>query len=201
MSGVDPLATSRAHRFRVRTGAAIVLVLVAIVVAILVSTLTAGTRGSAVAVRPSPSASGTALIGGAMIFVHVLGEVARPGVYQLRDGDRALDAIAAAGGFTTDADRHQLNLARFLSDGEQIDVPVAGAAPSAAPTAQQGGKVNLNTADAATLETLPRVGPAMAERIIRWREENGRFTSVEDLLGVTGIGEKTFAELKELVSV
>jgi competence protein ComEA len=79
-------------------------------------------------------------------------------------------------------------------------VPAVGDAP-AAPGQATGGKVNLNTADAAALETLPRIGPAMAQRIIDWREQNGRFAAVEDLLDVTGIGDATFAGLKDLVTV
>jgi competence protein ComEA len=147
---------------------------------------------------PSPQSAPT-------IFVHILGAVARPGLYELREGDRAVDAVAAAGGFTPEADRSQLNLARFVTDGEQIAVPVAGAAAPVGGVPGGGavvpGKVNINTADAATLETLPRVGPAMADRIIAWRDANGRFAAVEDLMSVSGVGEKTFESLRELVTV
>ena len=136
------------------------------------------------------------------------GAVARPGLYELRDGDRAIDAIAAAGGFAPEADQAQLNLARLLVDGEQIRVPAVGELPVPAPTTTGGGgtgvagsKVNLNTADEAELDTLPGVGPATARRILEWREQNGRFSSIEDLLSVTGIGDKTFADLEQLVTV
>ncbi len=127
-----------------------------------------------------------------------------PGLYLLTDGDRAVDLIAASGGFIDTADRSGLNLARPLVDGEQIvvpnmgEVPVAGAAPG---TATAGGRVNINTADETALETLPRVGPAMAKRIIDWRTKNGRFTALEDLMSVTGVGEKTFDSLKDLVTL
>jgi len=111
--------------------------------------------------------------------------------------------VAAAGGLTASADPASLNLARFLSDGEQIVVPAVGEAPPAS-VAVGGtaipGKVNINTADEPTLETLPRVGPAMAARILAWRAANGRFTAVEDLMSVSGIGEKTFEGLKDLVT-
>lgn len=198
----DPLAASRTNRFRVGTGAAVILVVIGLGVAVLVSALNAGGRGTEIVHQPSPSATSPAHAQGAEVFVHILGEVNRPGLYRFRDGDRAIDAVSAAGGFTAEADRHQLNLARFLSDGEQIYVPAQGETPNAgAPAQGPGGKVNLNTADAAMLESLPRVGPAMAQRIIDWRETNGRFSSVEDLLGVTGIGEKTFADLKDLVTI
>jgi competence protein ComEA len=142
-----------------------------------------------------------------VLFVHILGAVTKPGLYQLHDGDRAVDAVAAAGGFTAEADRQQLNLARLVSDGEQIYVPKvgeAGAGPpgsSATGSGTIGGKVNINTASESDLETLPRVGPTMAKRIIAWRGANGRFATIEDLMSVTGIGEKTFAELKDLVTV
>lgn len=216
MPPADPLAASRTSRLRVGLGAAIVLVLVGIAITVLVATLGAGAGHHEYLSSPTPSASagahsapatGSAVEGkGAEIYVHVLGAVQRPGLYVLREGDRAVDAVAAAGGYTDDADRRALNLARFLSDGEQIAVPTQsetanGAAPTLAGSSSKGGKVNLNTADAAALETLPRVGPALAARILAWREENGRFASVEDLMSVSGIGAKTFAGLKDLVTV
>jgi competence protein ComEA len=114
-----------------------------------------------------------------------------------------VDAIAAAGGFADDADRDAVNLARTLDDGEQLPVPRAGeavAAPGAAGTAADG-RSDLNTADAAQLEELPRIGPALAERIIAWRDDNGRFTSVDDLLAVPGIGDKMLSSLRDLVTV
>jgi competence protein ComEA len=198
-------------RPRVGVGAAVVLLLVGLGCAVLFSALAPKGQSAVVPAdaepQPRPAASASAVASGAVIFVHILGAVARPGLYELREGARGVDAVAAAGGFAPDADQAGLNLARFLSDGEQIVVPVTGAAPPPGnPVAGAGGavvpgKVNLNTADAAALETLPRVGPAMAERIIAWRTENGRFTAVEDLLSVTGIGEKTFEGLKELVTV
>ncbi|MEO7122098.1 MAG: ComEA family DNA-binding protein [Lacisediminihabitans sp.] len=199
-------------RMRLGIGAAVVLVLVGLGIAVLVSTLGShGTTKSLVAsVGPSGSPStGTAgskagKASSAAIFVHVVGAVERPGLFSLRDGDRVVDAIAAAGGFADTADQAQVNLARFVSDGEQLVVPVIGATPPAAGAAgggAAGGKVNLNTADLTTLETLPRVGPAMAQRIIDWRTSKGRFTSVEDLMSVTGVGDKTFEQLKALVTV
>ena len=185
----------RRSRLRVALGAAVVLVLVGLGCAVLFSAL--APTGSSTVV--APSVAPTAAPAG--IFVHVLGEVAEPGLYELAEGDRAVDAIAAAGGFARKADQTQLNLARFVTDGEQIIVPRVGATDATAPDASVPGKVNLNTADAATLETLPRIGPAMAERILAWREDNGRFTAVEDLMSVSGVGDKTFEALKSLVTV
>ena len=197
-------------------GAVVVLLLVALVVAVLVAAL--GPRGSTVTIAPDPAPVAEGLPGaepsgaGGAIFVHLLGAVQRPGLYQLREGDRGIDAVAAAGGFAGTADQSQLTLARPLSDGEQIYVPAIGETPSpGAGTVGAGvggggggavaGKVNLNTADLAALDTLPGVGPATAKAIVDWRDANGRFTAVEDLLGVTGIGEKTLAELRDLVTV
>lgn len=173
------------------------LVLVGLGCAVLVSAL--GDRGGTQAV-PAPTATAAASAGSA-IYVHILGAVVRPGLYELRNGDRAVDAVAAAGGFLETADQAQLNLARFVVDGEQIVVPALGETPVAAPGTTASGLVNLNTADAATLETLPRVGPAMAARIIDWREANGPFTAVDDLTSVAGIGDKTLEGLRDLVTV
>ncbi len=131
--------------------------------------------------------------------VHVSGAVAAPGVYQFDEQTRVVDAIAAAGGFTDDADPGALNLAREVADGEQLHVPERGEAVTAAPGAPAGA-VNINRADAAELDTLPRIGPALAERIVAWREENGPFAAVEDLLSVSGIGEKVLEELRGRVT-
>jgi competence protein ComEA len=193
MGAVEQL--ERQSRLRIALGAAVVLVLVGLGCAVLFSAL--APTGSSTVVEPTSVTT----VAPAGIFVHVLGEVATPGLYELAEGDRAVDAIAAAGGFTPKADQAQLNLARFVTDGEQIIVPRVGETPQAPGGASVPGKVNLNTADAATLETLPRIGPAMAERILTWRETNGRFSAVEDLMSVSGVGDKTFEALKSLVTV
>jgi competence protein ComEA len=175
----------------VKPAAVIVLLLVGLGVAVLVSALVP--RSSAAEVVPTVTAAP-----GATIYVHVLGAVLSPGLYELREGDRIVDAIALAGGFAEEADETQLNLARQLSDGEQIVVPVMGEAVA---PGEQSGKVNLNTATLDQLETLPRVGPALAQRILDWREANGRFSSIEDLMSVSGIGSKTFEGMRDLVTV
>jgi len=183
----------RTSRRRIVLGAAVVLLLVAVGCAVLFSTL--APRGVSTVVAPSSSpVSGSSL----RIYVHVLGAVASPGLYELPEGSRAVDAIAAAGGFARKADEAAVNLARFVTDGEQIIVPIVGASPAS--TGPGSGLININSADATALETLPRIGPAMSARIIAWREANGRFASVDDLKKVTGIGEATFAGLKDLVT-
>lgn len=133
------------------------------------------------------------------LYVHVLGAVERPGLYVLDLDSRLVDAVAAAGGTTDDADLAAVNLARILADGEQVVVPTLGASTDETGAAAPPGddRVDLNTADQAALETLPRIGPALAERIIAWREENGRFQSVDDLLAVPGIGEKLLAGIRD----
>lgn len=202
------IAEQRSTRLRVGIGGAVVLILVGFAVAVIaVASSPKGVSGSVN--RPAPTTSGSAAAAhSAVIYVHVFGAVARPGLYLLADGDRAVDLIAAAGGFTTTADQSAINLARELVDGEQVAIINVGDGPSASAGAATGAggtatgrKVNLNSADSAALETLPHVGPALAKRIIAWRTKNGHFTSVEDLLSVTGIGEKTVEELKELVSI
>ena len=135
------------------------------------------------------------------VYVHVFGAVANPGPLIEPVQARVVDVIAAAGGLTPEADENAINLARPLSDGEQLQVPAVGESPTESPVDGGDGRVNLNTADVTALDTLPRVGPAIAQRIIDWRESNGRFTSVDDLLSVPGIGEKMLAGLRDLVTV
>lgn len=142
----------------------------------------------------------------AIVYVHVSGAVAQPGLYLLAVGARVVDGVAAAGGFAEDADQGAVNLARPLADGEQLQVPAVGETDTGESGASGGaasgdGRVNLNSADATQLDTLPRIGPAMAQRIIDWREANGGFTSVEDLLAVPGIGDKMLEGLRDLVTV
>jgi competence protein ComEA len=143
------------------------------------------------------------------IYVHVVGAVVSPGLFPLAPGSRVVDALAAAHGFADGADTAGVNLARVLSDGEQLVVPRQGETPTAAPTGAAGGggsaspsaPVDLNTATAEQLETLPRVGPSLAARIIAWRSAHGRFARVADLGRVPGIGDRTLASLTPLVRV
>ena len=135
------------------------------------------------------------------VVVHVAGAVRRPGVYRLADGDRVADAIAKAGGPTRRGDPNGVNLAAVVADGEQVLVPVLGAAPAqAGAAAAAGGTVHLNSADAAELDALPGVGPATAQRILAWRQEHGGFASVDDLEQVPGIGPAKLDALRGLVA-
>jgi competence protein ComEA len=142
----------------------------------------------------------------ATVFVHVAGLVRRPGVYELAEGARVAEAIQLAGGAKGKADLTVLNLAAPLVDGQQILVPKQGpdggipVAGGAAP-GTVGGLVNVNIADAATLDTLPGIGEVMAQRIIDHREQHGPFGSVDDLINVKGIGPVTLEELRPLVTI
>jgi len=157
----------------------------------------------------------SAAAGPAVIAVSVTGLVRTPGLVRLPAGSRVADAVAAAGGVTGEGTVTGLNLAAALSDGDSVVVGAASRTPgpgsgpdrsnnataTAAGAPLPGTPVNLNTADAATLETLPGVGPVMAANIVTWREQNGSFGSVEQLQEVTGIGPARYAQLAPLVVV
>lgn len=146
----------------------------------------------------------------AEVVVHVAGEVREPGIVHVPAGARAADAIDAAGGPTGDAELSAINLARIVEDGEQLYVPLPGE-PMPDESDRQiteggtsdsaRGAVNLNTATSEELQTLPGIGPAMAERIITWRQTHGEFTRADQLLEIRGIGPRVFAELQDRVSV
>lgn len=196
MTSGDP--RPRDGRVRFGLGAAVVVVIVALAVTVGIGILRGSTAPVETVVIDHPEAVSASP---AAIYVHVSGGVAAPGLYVLDESARVVDAIAAAGGLTPDADAGAVNLARPLSDGEQLDVPLVGETGEDAPQPMGDGRINLNTADLADLDTLPRIGAAMAQRIIDWREDNGRFTSVEDLLAVPGIGDKMLEALRDLVTV
>lgn len=150
----------------------------------------------------------------AEVYVDVDGAVVRPGVYRLKEGARVSQALDAAGGLTVEADVTGLNRASKITDGQKIYVPtvgeqqaaaaVGGAESSAATTPGAGsssGLVNINTASAAELQTLSGIGPSMAQSIIDERTQNGAFASVDDLMRVSGIGEKKLAKIKDCICV
>jgi competence protein ComEA len=144
----------------------------------------------------------------------VLGAVRRPGLVRLSEGSRVQDAIDAAGGLLPSADPAEINLAQPLGDGQQVfigtkarpsgQVRQTGAAGGGATTAgsgEAGTQIDLNSATASQLDTLPGVGPVTAERIIAWRTEHRRFSRVEELQEVDGIGPKTYAQIAPHVRV
>lgn len=146
----------------------------------------------------------------ATVTVDVSGAVATPSVVTLAEGSRVADAIDAAGGALPEADLAQLNRAARLTDGEKVHVPVegeraAGAAGAGANSAETGAVaqqlININTATEAELDVLPGVGPSTAEAIVADREENGPFSTIEDLMRVSGIGEKKFEKLAGQICV
>jgi len=140
------------------------------------------------------------------VTVHISGAVMRPSVYTLPAGSRVLAVLEAAGGALEGADLERVNLARTLNDGEQVHIfaqgdqtpPVVSSGYSVAPSSTT---VNINTATQAELETLPGIGPVKAGDIIAYRTQNGPFKTIEDLLGVKGIGTKTFESLESLIRV
>lgn len=215
--------TSARPRWRIGAGALVVVVLVILAAAIGVQAFNPATTVSIAAEDevsvPSALVVAPATTASARLLVHVMGAVAKPGVYELPEGARLLDAVAAAGGVSADADTSLVNLARPIADGEQLRIPRVGESPAPAeapsgatndgasvpgPSAGAGagsGLVNLNTASASELEALPRIGPAMAERIIDYREQQGGFSSVDELKNVTGIGDATFEQIAPHVTV
>ena len=132
-----------------------------------------------------------------MVVVHVTGAVVEPGVIELPADSRIIDALEKAGGPRPDARLEGVNLARVVFDGEQIIVPALG--DETAQAGAEGQLVSLSLATQAELETLPRIGPATAQRIIAWRDTHGPFRTVDDLLAVSGIGPATLEGFRALV--
>ena len=136
------------------------------------------------------------------VYVHVTGQVVSPGVYSLPSGSRVLDAVDSAGGFADDADRQAVNLAAYLVDAQKIYIPAVDEQVSVGATSlQEDGLIDLNTATEAELDQLPSIGPVTAGSIIQYRTENGPFSSCEELLDVPGIGDVTFSQIRDLVTV
>ena len=177
-------------------------VVVGLLAAGLILLVSQSPQGEAITLLPPPTP--------APIVVHVAGAVMQPGVYTLPAGSRVQDAIQAAGGFLPEANQQALNLAAFLEDGSRVSIPTIAPTPLPANQVTPGAKtptpditypINLNTATQAELESLPEIGPITAQKIIEYREKNGPFQKIEDILNVPGIGQKTFEEIKALITV
>lgn len=162
-----------------------------------------GAPGSPLASDEQPSVTPTGVV-----VVDVAGLVRKPGVHELPAGSRVIDAIQAAGGVAGRGDTTGLNLAQVLVDGEQVLVPTTAGQPLVTPGvappsagATSSALVDINTATLEQLDTLPGIGPVLAQAIIDWRTQNGSFASIEQLQEVSGIGEATYADLQPLVRV
>jgi competence protein ComEA len=146
------------------------------------------------------------------IMVDVKGQIKQPGVYQANTGERVIDVISRAGGLTDQADQTQINFAEHVADEMVVYVPAKGEAAGAIAGAidkqnttgsqsQEPGKININKADSTELQNLPGIGPSKAAAILEYRNTNGPFKTVEDLKNISGIGDKTFEKLKDLIVV
>ena len=237
-----PRRLAIAPRAAIIAGSALLILALALALrAVLVSTGTGGheapaAAGASATMRPPPAGTaaspamnpttgpaagpgGLSTTSGSVV-VHVTGAVSRPGVVTLPPGSRVTDAINAVGGASAEADTQQLNLARVLTDGEQIRVPRIGevlpdpapqpggntapgarTAPGKSGDGGASGTVNINTASASELEKLPGIGPALAQRIVEYRDSHGPFASVDSLTDVPGIGKAKLEGLREQATV
>jgi len=163
-------------------------------------------QGRPVAViTPDPTATPLPTPTPGPLRVYVCGAVAAPAVYRLPPGSLVEDAVRAAGGPTAEADMDRINLARELVDQQQVYVPRAGEGEPPPPLSggvapSEEPLIDINTADADELETLPRIGPTTAQRIVEYRETYGPFEDVEDILEVPGIGPATFEGIRDLIT-
>jgi competence protein ComEA len=203
-STLDPVSWRRYNTIQGRGKRAVVSQTLRLAVPLLLIAIVAGAFWGARGPQPLPSvlaAPAEETVADDMtITVHVAGLVHSPGLVELADDARVADAVAAAGGLRPGADTSAVNLAAPLRDGEQIIIPglSEGGPSSGGGSAIDGdGRVRINHATLSELETLPGVGPVLAQRIVDFREEHGPFQTVEDLLDVPGIGEAKLASLRD----
>lgn len=152
------------------------------------------TRGEPIQIIPPPTPS--------PLLVHVSGAVQNPGVYSLPVGSRIVDVIQAAGGLLPEASEDEINLAAFLIDGQKIYIPRTGEEipSSMRMESNPDTKININTATAEELDSLPGIGNTKAEAVISYRQQNGPFQAIEDILNVPGIGPTIFEQIKEYIT-
>lgn len=181
----------------------------------------AGADGSGATAEDRSSASAPYDTDG-IVYVDIDGAVKHPMLASLPTGSRVEDAIQAAGGLRKNADLSQINRARILADGEKVYIPAegeesidgsflssgslsggsgTGGSPSPSMAGISGGRININTADTILLQQLTGVGPVTAQKIVDYRDQNGKFSSIEDLKNVSGIGEKTFEKLRDDITI
>jgi competence protein ComEA len=178
-------------------------ILVALAVLVLAGGAALATRrpeSAPLAVRTPPASPTVATL----LRVHVSGAVASAGVYSFRAGDRVEDAVAAAGGFTADANPDGINLAARLGDGQQVVIPKKGDPATSSPAAGAGAsprKVSINAASLAELDVLPGIGPVTGQKIIDFRVKNGPYLKVEDLIDNKLVPSSTFEKIKDLITL
>ena len=173
-------------------------ILFGLFVAALVWVVARNPSGTSVTLRPVPTDK--------PIIVHITGAVPRPGVYALPEGARVQDGISAAGGFLAEAEKSGINLARALEDGEQLDIPyIDGFTPVIATPEEvfvpTSDLIDINTASVTELDTLPGIGPTTAQKIVDYRDSNGPFINIEDIVNVSGVGPTTFDRIRDLITV
>lgn len=174
-------------------------ILFGLFLAALVWVVSRNPTGEAVILRPVPTEK--------PVIIHITGAVPRPGVYALPQGARIQDAISAAGGFLAEAEKSQINLAAVLEDGEKLDIPyLEGASPVLTTPLPEvvtstTELININTASAAELDTLPSIGATLSQRIVEYREQHGPFLTIEDIIDVPGIGAGNFERFKDMITV
>lgn len=180
--------------------------LTGVIIGILIMTLNGRTLPAPIFISPAaPLATTAPTVTAGPLRIYISGEVSEPAVYDVPAGAIVQDAVRAAGGFTAEANTESVNLALQLADGMHIHVPAVGD-PAGGPAVRQGSVilgndplVNINLATLAELETLPGIGPSTAQKIIDFRQANGPFQTIEDIMNVSGIGPGKYEQIKDLI--
>ena len=180
----------------------IIIIVLALIALIVYGVVRQANRDEVVLSESDLSSTETTETATGKVIVHVAGAVVNPGVYTLTGDVRVIDAIEAAGGMTDEADGDALNLAAPIEDGQKITVyTTAQTAGSGTGTGSNTGLININTASQDELETLPGIGEVIAGNIIDYREDNGSFSSIEEIKNVNRIGDKLYEQIKDLITI